>query len=125
MISDGTLTSYTTQTDPMAYATALAKSDEVGPVLANDADMLDPETLLAFFEMKMGDAKGKLNGLMQEQDAINARAKVIGNFEAIVSGLTEKGIKPGDEGWDKFVKAANEARDAVGAQTEEGKQIQA
>jgi hypothetical protein len=91
--------------------------------LGMQVDMLDPESLLAFFEMKMGDAKGKLNALIQRQEKVNERVNLLQNLEGKLAGYPE-GIKPGDQGWDEFVAAARQAQDALGATSQEGKDIQ-
>lgn len=109
-----------------AVQTAFASAAD-GPTspLGIDVNMLDPESMLTFFEMKMSDARGRLNGLMQDQDAINKRVATLQSFEGAMAGYAETGIKPGDAGWDDFVKSATRARDAVGADTDEGKKVQA
>lgn len=93
--------------------------------LGVSVDMLDTESMLAFFEMKMGDAKAKLNTLIQEQEAVNARVTTLQSLEAKLSSFAESGIKPGDPGWDDFVATARQAQEVVGASSKAGQDIQA
>lgn len=93
----------------------------IGP----SVEMLDPESMIAFFAIKMGDAKGKLNALIQEQEQMNARTSLLQSFEAKLSKFAEGGVKPGDAGWEEFVATARQAQEAVGGSSQAGKEIQA
>lgn len=106
-------------TQAMSAAFSAAPAD-----LGMQVDLLDPESLLAFFEMKMGDAKGQLNALIQRQEKVNERVNVLQSLEAKLAGYPE-GFKPGDQGWQEFVSAARQAQEALGVQSKEGKDIQA
>lgn len=92
--------------------------------LGAQVDMLDPESLLAFFEMKMGDAKGQLNALIARQEKVNERVTLLQRFEGAIAGYPE-GVKPGDPGWEAVLAAAKDAQAALGATSKEGKEIQA
>src|SRR5262245_43702270 len=76
------------------------------------ANMLDPESLLAFFEVQMGRHKGNLNALIQQQENVNQRVAVLQSVEAKLAGHPE-GIKPGDAEWEEFVAAARDAQNAL------------
>jgi hypothetical protein len=93
----------------------------MGPMV----DLLDPESMLAFFSMQMRNVRGQLGTAMKEQEGRNQQATAIQRAEARLSDFTEKGILPGDPRWDDFVAAANEAIATLGGPNGAGAKIAA
>ncbi len=87
-------------------------------------DATDPESLFAFFQLQMKDARTKLTAMMTEQDARNKRCTQLQQLQATLTKYQETGVKPGDAGWAEFEQAAKDAVALLGdskeAQTIQG-----
>ena len=78
-------------------------------------DLLDPESMLAFFNHQMRDVRAQLGIAMKDQTDRNQLANKIQQVEAKLSAFQDKGILPGDPEWDSFQKSAKEAVALLGA----------
>lgn len=88
-------------------------------------DLLDPESMMAFFSMQMSNVRGQLGAAMKEQSDRNELATSLQKCEARLSVFTEKGIIPGDPRWDEFEAAANEAIALMGGKEGAGSTLAA
>jgi hypothetical protein len=115
-----------------ALANSLPKVDVQGPDGAVKAaiagmtpmiDLLDPESMMAFFSMQMKNVRGQLSTAMKEQQDRNELATSLQKCEARLSVFTEQGIIPGDPRWDDFEAAANEAISLMGGKDGGGSKL--
>ncbi|MBX3190319.1 MAG: hypothetical protein KF819_25190 [Labilithrix sp.] len=79
-----------------------------------EIDLMDPETLLAFFGEQMKDVRGKLAVAMQDQEDRNTRINELGALENKLTAFIEKGITPGDPKWAEFAETAKALQDKLG-----------
>ncbi len=89
-----------------------------------DVDLLDPESMLAFFSQQMSDVRGKLSVAMKEQEGRNQLASDVQHLEAQLGEFAEKGVLPGDPRWDDFVNVTKQAIELLG-NSNEGKALAA
>ncbi len=89
----------------------------------DSADLLDPESLMGFFQLQMRDVQSQLGAMTQDQEARNKRVSQLQAFEAKLTAYQENGIKPGDPGWDDFVATAQQMKGLLG-DTAAGQTIQ-
>lgn len=88
-------------------------------------DLLDPESMMAFFSMQMSNVRGQLSAAMKEQSDRNALATSLQQCEARLSVFADEGVLPGDPRWDDFERAANDAIAQMGGSEAGGKKLAA
>ena len=95
-------------------------------LLTTDCNLLEPDTLIMFFESKIKDCRGTLNRLMAEQDLRSKRGAAIEKFAAALAKYSGRNIGP-QEGaeYEKLKQEANDALKELGPDSDEGKKIQA
>lgn len=76
------------------------------PPASLDVDMLDPDSMLAFFSQQMSDTRSKLGTAMRDQEIRNKRAERLENFQARLQMYAESGINPAHPDWEEFKKFA-------------------
>ncbi|MDB4938396.1 MAG: hypothetical protein JWP87_5368 [Labilithrix sp.] len=77
-------------------------------------DLLDPDSMLAFFSAQMTDVRHKLGAAMADQETRNDRIKTLASVESDLIRFKEKGIKPGEPGWETFKADIDKARALMG-----------
>lgn len=77
-------------------------------------DLLDPDSMLSFFSAQMSDVRQKLGAAMNDQETRNDRIKTLAALESDIARFKEKGIKPGDPGFDTFKVDVDKARALMG-----------
>lgn len=106
-----------------AHTAALASTEvkrvSFGPPVSMDVDMLDPESMLAFFGQQMSDLRGKLGTAMRDQEIRNKRAERLEGFQARLQLYAESGINPAHPDWEEFKKFA----EAVKSEFPEGSSV--
>jgi hypothetical protein len=91
------------------YGVEMSILPKLGP------DLLDPESMLAFFGQQMREIRGQLAIALRNQEARNRTASSIQQLEAKLVAFQETGIKPGDaDKWPTFVAAVEDARKLLG-----------
>jgi hypothetical protein len=108
------MSSIATTQGSLANIQKAGNSALVAPVYDPSVDLLDPESMMAFFSLQMSNVRGQLSTAMKEQDARNQLATSIQKTEARLSDFSESGIVPGDPRWDDFEAAANQAIEQLG-----------
>ena len=93
-----------------AHTAKLAATDikhvSLAPPASLDVDMLDPDSMLAFFSQQMSDVRSKLGTAMRDQEIRNKRAERLEGFQAKLQMYAESGIKPSHPDWEDFKKFA-------------------
>ena len=77
-------------------------------------DLLDPDSMIAFFSAQMSDVRQKLGAAMADQQTRNDHIKSLASLESDLIRFKEKGIKPGEPGWDTFKADVDQARALMG-----------
>lgn len=118
-------TAIATTKDSLANIHKVGNSSFIAPTFNPTVDLLDPESMMAFFSLQMSNVRGQLGAAMKQQDARNQLATSIQKAEARLSEFTESGILPGDPRWDDFEAAANEAIAQLGGKDAGGAKLAA
>lgn len=101
---------------------ALRESINVRNSAGINIDVTDPDTLFAFFNAKMKDARSALSTLMATQERQNALCQRLQELQAKLTKYQEDGVKPEDPGWDDFIATMKEAKELLG-DTSAGREI--
>lgn len=83
-------------------------------VTGQDVDLLNPESMMAFFQLQMSDVRQKLGVAMQDQQRRNDIIKTLNSLQSDLAKYKEKGIGPDDPGYANFQAKAQEARALLG-----------
>ncbi len=83
-------------------------------MLAPPVDLLDPDSMIAFFSAQMSDVRQKLGAAMADQQTRNDHIKSLASVESDLIRFKEKGIKPGEPGWETFKADVDQARALMG-----------
>lgn len=75
---------------------------------AHTADIMDlsPEGLVQFFGIQMQQSRGRLEALLQQQEARNSLIQDYQAMEGLLSKYSERGIHPSDPDWQQFCQLA-------------------
>lgn len=83
-------------------------------VTGQDVDLLNPESMMAFFQLQMSDVRQKLGVAMKEQQDRNNIIKGLASLQADLAAYKTKGVGPGDPEWPAFQAKVAQVREALG-----------
>lgn len=92
--------------------------------VSDPVDFLSTEGLINYFGERIKRVRGDIQTLMARQQERSTRSNALQSDEAVLQQFAEKGVHPGDPGWDQFVAAANDLKRLLG-DSDEGRKVAA